>query len=137
MKKILALAVVLALAMAALAYAGAVPTQGTDLSFTHKFNLISSSSGTVTGSTVNLGKPFATITCVVSNATGTDPTSVVTVLSGGIDSANLVTLKTVTSTSFSDIFTTNAATAVPVTNIRGSFTANDGSATRVDCIASH
>ena len=75
------------------------------------------STGTTTtgtyGTAVDLGLPFSTFTCQTTQGTGT-ATNIAYLLQGSLDGTNFITLKTVTSTSWPDIQTTNAATAVPV-----------------------
>lgn len=69
--------------------------------------------GTTTATAVEFGMPYSTITCMTTQGTGT-ATNIAYLLQGSLDGTSYITLKTVTSTAWPDIQTTNAATAVPV-----------------------
>lgn len=124
------------------AFAASIPSFGGDSAYTNKFALISTTSSTVvTGSVVQLGKPFTNVTCLITNPTGSAPTEVVTKIYGGIDSTNLVSLQTDTSAAFPALITTNAAAAKAVSYIKGQIvSSNTGTwpaTLRMDCIAAH
>lgn len=142
MKKISAFAVIVLLVMASVAFAASVPSYGTDPSYSTKFNAFSTSTSTGNGPVINLGKPYPVVTCIITNPTGSTATSVNWTISGGIDSSNLVTLVTTTSTSFPALVTTKSATNPPISYMRGAIyskatTTDDAAALRVDCMASH
>jgi len=78
-----------------------------------------------TGTAVDLGMPFSTITCMTTQGSGT-ATEIVITLAGSLDGTNYMTIKTVTSGSWPNIQTTNAAAAVPVLYIKATYTSVTG-----------
>ena len=142
MKKNLFIALALIVLLASIAWAASinVKTFGNDPSYTEKFALLSSATNTTTGSVYKLGKPFKDISCVMSNPSGSVPAVVVFNVAGGLDDTNLVTLATVSASTWPQLITTNTTTASNVMYVRSaitSWTTNTGSPLRLECVAAH
>ena len=142
-KKSLIIALALIVVMASFAFAASIPVQtfGTDPSYTETFTLLSLATNTTTGSVYKLGKPFKRVSCIVSNPSGSVPAGVSFSLSGGLDDASLVTLNTVSASTWPQIITSETSSSPYVTYVRGSigtWTTNTGTTTlRMKCIAAH
>lgn len=143
MKKNLLIALVLVIVVATTAWASSinVKTYGADATFSETFNLISLATDTTTGSVYKLGKPFKRVSCIMSNPSGSVPAGVAFTLSGGLDDSNLVTLNTISTSSWPAMITTVTDTSPDITFVRGAittWTTNTGTTTlRLKCVAAH
>lgn len=143
MKKHLFIVLALIVLVASVAWAASinVPTRGSDPSYTEKFVLLSAATNTTTGSVYKFGKPFRNISCVMSNPVGTAPTEVLYTLSGGLTDSSLVTLSTISASTWPTLITSVSATAPDVMYVRGAIsswgTQTGTSQLRLECVAAH
>lgn len=129
----------LVLAAAITAHAAAIPDYGTADSFTTRFTSISNTTATTLGTSAQFQRPYSDITCIVTQPSGTAPNSTSFTLKGGIDSTNLVTLGTFSTSTYPSLFTTRTGTAPPVLFYRTDLTSGNmlGGTIRTECQASH
>lgn len=141
MKKTIIITVLLLalLSLATSAFAAAVPNYGTDLSYTTKFTAISNTTATTLGTTVQLGAPYRDVTCLLTNPTGTAPDSTLFTVKGGIDSSNLVSVNSLSTSTYPTLFSVGSSTMPKIDFLRIDLTSGTmpGGTLRVDCRASH